>query len=177
MNNEELMHYGIPGMKWGHRKPQTGYISKGNAAQTRYLSAKTKYKNARKSGKNVETAKQNYINVKKETSRDRKRRYSTSDKIADINMYGKKAQARIQKHIDKGNSRTVAYGREYARAALTSALAGFTVSEIQCGGAKTKRVISVGKKVVEGYTKRKKVIGIGKNSKFDPIDVAYKIIS
>ena len=71
----------------------------------------------------------------------------------------------------------MAYGREYARVALTSALAGFTVSEIQSGGAKTKRVISVGKKVVEGYAKRKKVIGIGKNSKFDPIDVAYKIIS
>lgn len=45
MNEQELKHYGVPGMKWGHRKAQpTSVLS----TRRRFDSAKTAYKDAKK---------------------------------------------------------------------------------------------------------------------------------
>lgn len=43
MNNNELYHYGIPGMRWGHRKSQPN-----TAASRRYQSSKLAYKQSKK---------------------------------------------------------------------------------------------------------------------------------
>ena len=41
IHDDELMHYGIPGMRWGHRKVQPV-----SAERSRYKSAKENYKKA-----------------------------------------------------------------------------------------------------------------------------------
>ena len=45
--NNEIYHYGVPGMKWGHRKavPVTNSVS---AARTRMQKAKKAYKAVKK---------------------------------------------------------------------------------------------------------------------------------
>ena len=183
MTQNELYHYGVLGMKWGHRKqePRTGYIDRGNAAHKKYTAAKTRYKNVKKNGGDIEAAKARYKAVKKETSYDRKRRYTNIDRQVDKGTYGKRGQARIENRIDKGNSRSVAYGREMARQLTMGTVGTYAIADLMMGGAMSKRAfMNAGKKFADSYAKRKarkSITKIAMNPYFDPIDVAYKVIT
>ena len=55
--SNELIHYGVPGMKWGvrHDKPSNGYTKTKNkykTSKTKYKTSKTKYNTAKKERKN-----------------------------------------------------------------------------------------------------------------------------
>ena len=49
MNNDELKHYGVPGMKWGHRKGTSGSSQTDNSGKTK--------KNTTKKSKKMSTGK------------------------------------------------------------------------------------------------------------------------
>lgn len=182
--DEDLTHHGVLGMKWGHRKtnPTTGYIKRGNAAQSMYKKARNQMKTARKSGdkQRYQKAKESYKKVARETRSDRARRYNSMDRVTDKVAYGKRGQARIEKRIDKGDSRAVAYGKEIMRTALTSASVGLVTMDALTGGAIHRAAVQSGKtavkKFMETEVSRRSVIKIAQNAKFDPIDVAYKVL-
>ena len=79
MNNEELMHYGIPGMKWGHRKAQTT-----SSTYNKVRSTKAAYKQA-----------------KKQYSKDFNKAYGYTTRHPISQFVGKKAKAESDRRWDK----------------------------------------------------------------------------
>lgn len=139
MKNNELMHYGVLGMKWGHRKSHV--IS---------------------------------------SSKKKPKRYSKEKQRMDQYVYGKSGVKRIKKRMDKGASYTKAQLMEYGRTAVMSMVATGVMDQMLLGGYIRKTTIHLaGKKFIDSYMKTKakqSIIKISQNHKFDPIDVAYKII-
>lgn len=85
-SSDELMHYGIPGMKWGHRKnPQVA------SARTAYKSAK---KDFRRSAKNYRRSAGLGIGIK---SIARARKAESSMRDAEMRMIDKKAKYNASK--------------------------------------------------------------------------------
>ena len=80
---DELYHYGIPGMKWGHHKYVSSYSKSYNNASNRLDSAKDNYKNSK--GKDRKIAKQEYKKAKNAYKTKRK------DEINDLSyrLYNK----------------------------------------------------------------------------------------
>ena len=79
MNNEELMHYGIAGMKWGHRKEQT---------------TSSKYSK-------VQSTKAAYKQAKKQYSKDFNKAYGYTTRHPISQFVGKKAKAESDRRWDK----------------------------------------------------------------------------
>ena len=96
-------------------------------------------------------------------------------------VYGKSGVKRIKKRMNKGASYTKAQLMEYGRTAVMSMVATGVMDQMLLGGYIRKTTIHLaGKKFVDSYMKTKakqSVIKISQNHKFDPIDVAYKIIN
>lgn len=101
--------------------------------------------------------------------------YKKIDRQTDKSIYGKGGVKRINKRMNKGQSYKKAWAVELGRSAVVNTLVSIGTMEVLTGGAWRK---AVGKKLVDQYMKSKaakSVIRIAKNSKFDPIDVAYEI--
>ena len=138
----ELVHYGVLGMKWGVRKHS-------NANRDSILSSKRKT--------------------------DWNSHYKEIDRKVDKSIYGKGGVKRINKRMNKGQSYKKAWAVELGRSTTINALVSIGTMDVLTGGALHK---AIGKKIVAQYMKTKaakSVIKIVKNSKFDPIDVAYEI--
>ena len=200
MTQNELYHYGVLGMKWGVRRTpdQLGYHKSDSSVTKRvkkdYNSMNdqeflNKYKTSKRQyAKRVEKYGDPYMNGPM-AKMGKKLAAKEKAKTAQLNaknkrkqaIYGKRGQARIEKHIDKGNSRSVAYGREMARQLTMGTVGTYAIADLMMGGAMSKQAfMKSGKKFADSYAKRKarkSITKIARNPYFDPIDVAYKVIT
>lgn len=141
MYNDELYHYGVKGMKWGHRKK---YYNKDGSLNTtgQQRELKKQYKEERRSAatrSERKTAKQRYKNnVEKTYHKD----YDALTREIDRYNIGKRGMNRINDRMKSGQSylkastieytKTTAKGAVMAAAVLASPyIAGATVSSIQ----------------------------------------------
>ena len=146
--NDYLEHHGIKGMKWGVRRYQNADGTLTAAGKKRYDEPNSKY--------------------------------SKEDRELDKFVWGKSGVKRINRRMNKGQSYTKATWMEAGRQTVTGLLltsaSTVTMADIMSGGQLHK---ALGKKCVDSYLKSKaakSVIKIAQNPKFDPIDVAFKII-
>lgn len=120
--NNELYHYGVPGMKWGVRKRYEGkggsYTKKGvkrfNESVSKYESAKKAYKNAKETGKTkyeIKYAKGKVKSAERQVKKDYK--HLKLDKMADKGkiryMKGERirANSKVSSLLKKGSSLTL----------------------------------------------------------------------
>lgn len=209
-NSSELYHFGVPGMRWGHRKAPATLTSTGKVSSTTkkviddynsmneqqfknkyYTSKQTYAKRVEKYGdpymnsplakfgkqlnKNAEK-RDNQILNKQAKKGELNSQYSKQDRLLDQQMYGTRSVRNISKRMDKGQSHkratNVESGKQFLQGTVITALTLDALS----GGELHKAAINAGKKFVASEAARKAVVKIAQNPKFDPIDVAYKIL-
>lgn len=85
-NNNELYHYGVPGMKWGHRKSTTVMTARKNYKKARKEEVKAKFKRAFK--------KETYLAGYENRQKDKRN-------IKNVKSLSKKREAEAFKYIDK----------------------------------------------------------------------------
>lgn len=121
-SNDELYHYGVLGMKWGHRKSNYdnsdgAYNRHGRKATTDY--AQKMLKKTYKAEKKLSTtaaekkaAKKRYIQAINKTYN---KRYSVLDRSIDKSRVGKRGVNRINDRMNRGDTYNVAFAKEEAR--------------------------------------------------------------
>lgn len=98
MNNEELMHYGVPGMKWGVRKaPQTSGGSKRKSAKSKMSEYFEKRKADKQAAKEAEKLKKRKLS--EVSNEELKRRV---DRLQLENRYREELSKNHAKHESKG---------------------------------------------------------------------------
>lgn len=148
-SNNELTHWGIPGMKWGIRRYQNPDGTLTEAGKRRYAINEAK--------ENIREAKSNYKAVKKArpkfgviASRDEKRKYddySNRKNEAKMNIYDAKADLRGAKRGDK------AAEKYYAKKMSRTGLPGSGYDYVS-GDKSTKLYDHIAVKRGEEYAKR-----------------------
>ena len=112
---DELMHYGIPGMKWGHRKnPQVA------SARTAYKSAK---KDFRRSAKNYRRSAGLGIGIK---SIERTRKAKSNMRDAEMRMIDKKAKYNASKAKNESKAKKAefnTYRKEMQKSGIVGSVA------------------------------------------------------
>lgn len=99
MYSDELMHFGVKGMKWGQRKSK--YVSSLD-------SARANYKNAKKSGKNTEEFKRAKKVYKKEKENNKKAINEAYNKIQDSRTLTSKAASSMGLNYNNATYRKAA---------------------------------------------------------------------
>ena len=102
--------------------------------------------------------------------------YGKQNRLIDQKMYGTRGVRNISKRMDKGKTHDQATKAELGKQFLQRAAISAVTIDIVSGGQFHKAAIDIGKKFVASEVARKSIIKIAQNPKFDPIDVAYKIL-
>ena len=109
-----------------------------------------------------------------------KTKYDEWDKAWDKHDYGRKGQQRIEKRIESGQSKSVARGKEYVRSRITMLGTTAIMLDIMSGGeihrAAGRDFVRMYKKSKVAKAAVKTVVKIAQDKKFDPIDVAFKVL-
>ena len=203
MQQNNLQHTGVMGMKWGHRKAQ-GRAERAREEANRAKTIANKYvdsmnKKADKRAKQADDIKNRESVRTKVQKAGRKlveydakqtqktldhqekkgpinKNYSKTDRMIDQHQLGTNGVRNISKRMDKGYSYKKASAIETGKVfALNSAITLLTL-DVLSGGALHKAGMNSASKFMKNEAARKSIVKIAQNSKFDPIDVAYKIL-
>ena len=105
MNQDELMHYGVPGMRWGHRKALP--IS---SQRARYDTAKQQYKADKKVYRKNSTQLNKSRSAMKKAKKDRKQSMKSayydikkSESIKEKLIYGGSSRQKAAKYVVDNN--------------------------------------------------------------------------
>ena len=105
MNKDELMHYGVPGMRWGHRKalPISSQRARYDAAKQRYKADKKVY---RKNSTQLNKSKSAMKKAKKDRKQSMKSAYydiKKSESIKEKLIYGGSSRQKAAKYVVDNN--------------------------------------------------------------------------
>lgn len=98
MDNNELRHYGVPGMKWGHRKTTT--TAEINKKRKAFLAAEKAYKQSGSPElkKSYKQAKKSYKSETKLQNLD----YTREQRRADNLLWGWRTDRLINRYLNRG---------------------------------------------------------------------------
>lgn len=99
-NSDELYHYGVPGMRWGHRKPKS------------YVNAKKNFKQARKEYAKAVRRGWGIEGIKKANQAEKK--YNK----ADMDFTSEKIKYKVSKAKNKTKAEFKAYTKEVGKSGL-----------------------------------------------------------
>ena len=154
-NRNSIYHFGVPGMKWGHRKYTTSeQIAK---KRKRYDDALEEYEYASRKDANYKQIKRNYKIAKKQYNKELKKTnesYSEGQNTIDKLVGGKKTSARVNNYLNKGES---------LKSARTKAYIDTGAEKIQKYLTARKRARVVGA-IAKGYNERIKGQSFRSNS-------------
>ena len=105
MNKDELMHYGVPGMRWGHRKalPISSQRARYDAAKQQYKADKKVY---RKNSTQLNKSKSAMKKVKKDRKQSMKSAYydiKKGESIKEKLIYGDSSRNKAAKYVVDNN--------------------------------------------------------------------------
>ena len=105
MNKDELMHYGVPGMRWGHRKalPISSQRARYDAAKQQYKADKKVY---RKNSTQLNKSKSAMKKVKKDSKQSMKSAYydiKKGESIKEKLIYGDSSRNKAAKYVVDNN--------------------------------------------------------------------------
>ena len=105
MRKDELMHYGVPGMKWGHRKalPISSQRARYDAAKQQYKTDKKVY---RKNSTQLNKSKYAMKKAKKDRKQSMKSAYydiKKSESIKEKLIYGGSSRQKAAKYVVDNN--------------------------------------------------------------------------
>ena len=105
MNKDELMHYGVPGMRWGHRKalPISSQRARYDAVKQQYKADKKTY---RKNSTQLNKSKSAMKKAKKDRKQSMKSAYydiKKSESIKEKLIYGGSSRHKAAKYVVDNN--------------------------------------------------------------------------
>ena len=180
IRSDELYHYGVPGMRWGHRKAPERVINARNAMRSAKQDKRQANKEYKKAFNKATTLRGAYgknsnkyssdlaSKMEKSRSADKAYRkakqaykselnapnskYTKVQRNVDKRFYGESGVNRINKRMNKGSSRTMATARETGRqmAVATLLIAGRYTAKFVRANGGVKQT---GRRVVEAVVR------------------------
>lgn len=116
----ELYHFGVPGMKWGHRKKYTT-TEQINKRRQRYEKAREEFEYASRSDENYRDVKKQYKIAKKVYKKELKKineDYDEFSRSVDGLLGGSRTQGRINDYLNRGDTMSEARKKAYSKKGL-----------------------------------------------------------
>lgn len=113
--NGELTHFGVPGMKWGHRKKYTT-THELNKRRARYEDAREQYEYASRKDKNYAEIKRQYKKAQKVYKKELKKKnenYGDTQQQIDKLLGGSYTSKRVNEYLNRGETMSSARTKAY----------------------------------------------------------------